>query len=98
MRLARNGMIALFVPEGLGLHDHPITVVERVRSMRRAGESVAMFATKSGDRLITQDPMWKYSLHRLACLFDGRANVREIYWELILGAAFTWGYIRESFR
>ena len=93
VRLTRNGMTSKLIPEAIAIHDHPLTFVERFHSVRRAGESVAVFAAKTNDRLVTNEPMWKYSLRRLGLLFRKQATLRERSWELILDGAFVWGYM-----
>jgi GT2 family glycosyltransferase len=93
VRLTRHGMKAQLVPEAVAIHDHLVTFSERVQALRRAGESVAMFAEKTNDRLVSKEPMWKYSLRRLGLLFGKRATLRERAWELLLDGAFVWGYM-----
>jgi len=93
VRLTRNGMTSSLIPEAIAIHDHLVTFSERFQSVYRAGKSVAIFARKANDRLVTKQPMWKYSLHRLGLLFGKRATLRERFWELTLDGAFVWGYI-----
>src|SRR5690606_14748951 len=77
LRLARQGMRSIYVPEAMAEHDHAITFAERCRAIRRLGYSAALHEYKYP----ISKPPWQKRLKRSPTGWKIRAwRYRIQYW------------------
>ncbi|MDX6650844.1 MAG: hypothetical protein QOJ97_2795 [Solirubrobacteraceae bacterium] len=107
LRLEERGMVTRYLPEALGMHDHPVTVGERRMVMYDAGVSAARFDDmyprghrwhKGLDRrtplpLLEARAQWSRLRYRLG----GRESDAHDYFDRTLHCAVLRGY-RAEFR
>lgn len=93
LRLAEHDTVSEWIPEAMCVHDHIVSLVDRVEQMRQAGASAAMLERRGS-------AVDRQSTRRLARLVHYLLNMRHdgfvgLYWRLALASAYAAAYARE---
>lgn len=96
-RLFKLGMRTVFAPFAVAYHRHPLTLKERAKTMKEAGESAAILDEKTRQlKRLGQQPtclrgfMALFSRVKLTRLWP--PSTRAFYWGWVLAMAFAEGY------
>lgn len=104
LRLTAAGMHSRLVPDATAEHSHALSLTERCRTMREAGEAARILETRHGlpaswQRSLGKAP-WRHVLdasrHRLTHGITRSARARTRYYKCRLRASFCEGYLAGS--